>query len=137
MWRKRILYMIILVSLLLLVSLPSSIAQSSNYKLSSKNLEDKLMTRFTFIFYSELDRANAYISYDSWSIIAGILTDGAKKLAMSHPSDEKIKLAEENVVRLSMAAVTFGEKLPSGEIRIGESTWVKIRSNICPLWPFC
>ena len=50
MWRKRILYMIILVSLLLLVFLPSPIAQSSNYKLSSKNLEDKLMTRFTFIF---------------------------------------------------------------------------------------
>jgi len=137
MLRKSLLYTMILGFLISSVLVPSSIAQSSNYSLSGKELEQKLMTRFTYIFYSELDRAGAYISYGSWNIVGNILRNGAKNLAASPPTLAKINEAEVNVVRLAMAAVTLGKKLPSGEIRLGESTWANIRNRICPLWPFC
>jgi len=127
----------ILIFLIFPVLVTSSIAQSGNYRLPPIEREQKLMTRFTYIFYSELDRAGAYISYDSWNIIQNILRNGAIALAASTPNPEEINKAEKNVARLAMAAVTFGEMLPSGEIRLGESTWNKITSRICPLWPFC
>ena len=105
--------------------------------LTGKDLEEKLMTRFTLIFYTEIDRAGAYISRQSWGIIAGVLENGARNLAQIKPTLQDIERAEVNVVRLAMAAVTLGGKLPSGEIRLGESTWGNIKRRICPLWPFC
>lgn len=132
---RRFVYSMILVLPIYFLLVPTSIAQQS--RLSGQELEQKLMTRFTFIFYSEIDRADAYISSGSWGIISDRLRDGARILADTSPTLERIKEAEVNVVRLAMAAVTFGRRLPSGEIRLGESTWAEIRSRICPLWPFC
>lgn len=114
-----------------------AIGQIKANNLNSRELEQKLMTRFTLIFYSEIDRAGGYISYGSWGIIGQVLRDGARKLAVSTPRIEEIKRAEVNVARLAKAAVTHAQRLPSGELRIGEPTWDEIKASICPLWPFC
>jgi len=117
--------------------IPTSMAQTNKFILPQEELQQKLMTRFTFIFFSELDRAGAYISYDSWQIIGNVLNHGAVNLASSSPTPQTIKQAERDLVRIAKAAITFGRKLPSGEIRLGEGTWDKVKVAYCPLWPFC
>jgi len=59
--------------------------------LTGKDLEEKLMTRFTLIFYTEIDRAGAYISRQSWGIIAGVL----ENITLEDLVERKKRLEEE------------------------------------------